>query len=57
MTRTELLDQLRCLTPTQRRTVLACAKTIRAARNAGDNRRAAQIASHLVTPGRPVVIH
>ena len=57
MTRTELLDDLRRLTPAQRRTVLACAKTIRTAREAGDQRPAAQIVAHLVKPGRRVVVH
>ena len=57
MNRTELLDELRRLSPAQRRTVLACAKTIRAARDAGDDRPAAQIVAHLVQPGRRVVVH
>lgn len=57
MTRTELLDDLRRLSPTQRRTVLAMARTIRAAREAGDQRPAAQIVAHLVQPGRRVVVH
>ena len=57
MTRTELLDDLRRLSPAQRRTVLACAKTIRAARDAGDDRPAAQIVAHLVQPGRKSVLH
>jgi|GEM_PF-3942021 len=57
MTRTELLDDLRRLTPTQRRTVLAMAHTIRAARDAGDTRPAEVIAAHLVQPGRRVTLH
>ena len=57
MTRSELLDQLATLSPAQRRTVLACAKTIRAARDAGDDRPAAQIVAHLVQPGRKIVLH
>ena len=57
MNRTELLDELRRLSPAQRRTVLACAKTIRAARDAGDDRPAAQIVAHLVQPGRKIVLH
>ena len=57
MNRTELLDELKRLSPAQRRTVLTCAKTIRAARDAGDDRPAAQIVAHLVQPGRRVVLH
>ena len=57
MTRTELLDELRSMTPTQRRTVLAMARTIRAAREAGDVRPAAQLVAHLVQPGRKIVLH
>ena len=57
MTRTELLDDLRRLSPAQRRTVLAMARTIRAAREAGDDRPAAQIVAHLVQPGRKIVLH
>ena len=58
MTRTELLDDLRSLSPTQRRTVLAMARTIRAAREAGDDRPAAQIVAHLVqTAARRTVLH
>ncbi len=57
MTRTELLDDLRRLTPTQRRTVLAMALAIRAARDAGDTRPAEVIAAHLVQPGRRVTLH
>ena len=57
MTRTELLDELRSMTPTQRRTVLAMARTIRAAREAGDVRPAAQLVTHLVQPGRKIVLH
>ena len=57
MNRTDLLDELRRLSPAQRRTVLACAKTIRAARDAGDDRPAAQIVAHLVQPGRKSVLH
>lgn len=57
MTRDELLTHLATLPPTQRRTVLAMARTIRAARDAGDQRPAAQIVAHLVQPGRRVVLH
>jgi len=57
MTRTELLTHLATLTPTQRRAVLAMARTIRAARDAGDQRPAAQIVAHLVQPGRKIVLH
>jgi hypothetical protein len=57
MTRTELLASLATLTPTQRRTVLAMAKTIRAAREAGDTRPAAQIVAHLVQPGARRLVH
>lgn len=57
MTRTELLDDLRRLTPAQRRTVLACAKTIRAARDAGDQRPAEVLVAALVQPGRKTVLH
>jgi hypothetical protein len=57
MTREQFIDQLRRLTPAQRRTVLAMARTIRAARAAGDTRPSAQIVAHLVQPGRRVVLH
>lgn len=57
MTRTELLDHLATLTPAQRTTVLAMARTIRTARDAGDDRPAAQIVAHLVQPGRKSVLH
>jgi hypothetical protein len=57
MTRTELLTHLATLTPTQRRTMLAMAKTIRAAREAGDRRPAAEIVAHLVQPPRRTVLH
>jgi hypothetical protein len=57
MTRDELLTHLATLTPSQRRTVLAMAKTIRTARDAGDTRPAAQIVAHLVQPGRRTVLH
>jgi len=57
MTRTDLLAELRRLTPAQRRTVLAMARTIRAAREAGDDRPAAEIVAHLAQPGRPTVLH
>ena len=57
MTRTELLDDLRRLSPAQRRTVLAMARTIRAARDAGDTRPSAEIVAHLVQPGRRTVLH
>ncbi len=57
MTRTELLDDLRRLTPTQRRTVLTAALAIRAARDAGDPRPAEVIAAHLMQPGRHTVLH
>lgn len=57
MTRTELLDDLRRLSPTQRRTVLAMARTIRAAREAGDQRPAEVLVAALVQPGRKTVLH
>ena len=57
MTRTELLDHLATLSPAQRRTVLAMARTIRTAREHGDDRPAAQLVAHLVQPGRRVVLH
>lgn len=57
MTRTELLTELRRLTPAQRRTVLTAALAIRIARDAGDSRPAAQIVAHMVQPGRPAVVH
>lgn len=58
MTRSELLHELQSLTPSQRRTTLAMAKTIRAARDAGDDRPAAQIVAHLVQPAaRRTVLH
>ncbi len=57
MTRTELLDDLRRLTPTQRRTVLTAALAIRAARDAGDTRPAEVIAAHLMQPGWRTVLH
>ncbi len=57
MTRSELLHELQSLTPSQRRTTLAMAKTIRAARDAGDDRPAAQIVAHLVQPDRKIVLH
>lgn len=57
MTRTELLTTLESLTPAQRRAVLQMARTIRAAREAGDTRPAAEIVAHLVQPGRRVVLH
>lgn len=57
MTRTDLLTHLAALTPTQRRTVLAMAKTIRAARDAGDTRPAEVIVAALVQPGRRTVLH
>lgn len=57
MTRDELLDHLATLTPAQRRTVLAMARTIRAARDAGDRRPAEAIVAHLVQPGRRTVLH
>lgn len=53
--RTDLLDDLRRLTPAQRRTVLAMARTIRAARAAGNTRPAAQIIAHLARPQRQVL--
>lgn len=57
MTRTELLDDLRRLSPTQRRTVLLMARTIRAARDAGDQRPAEVLVAALVQPGRKTVLH
>ena len=57
MTRSELLHELQSLTPSQRRTTLAMAHTIRAARDAGDTRPAEVIAAHLVQPGRRVTLH
>ena len=57
MTRSELLDQLATLSPAQRRTVLAMARTIRTAREAGDRRPAEAIVAHLVQPGRRTVLH
>lgn len=57
MTRTELLTELRRLTPAQRRTVLTAALAIRAARDAGDTRPAAQIVAHLVQPGARRLVH
>jgi hypothetical protein len=57
MTRTELLTHLATLTPAQRRTMLAMAKTIRVAREHGDTRPAAEIVAHLVQPSRRVVLH
>ena len=57
MTRSELLDQLATLSPSQRRTVLAMARTIRTAREAGDDRPAAQLVAHLVQPPRRTVLH
>lgn len=57
MTRQQLLDELRRLTPTQRRAVLRMARTIRAARDAGDTRPAAQIVAHLVQPAPRRVVH
>ena len=57
MTRTELLTHLAALTPSQRALTLSLARTIRAARETGDQRPAAQIVAHLVQPGRRVVVH
>lgn len=57
MTLPELLTALRRLSPAQRATVLACARTIRAARAAGDDRPAAEIAAHLVQPGARRLVH
>lgn len=57
MTRTELLTHLATLTPTQRRAVLAMARTIRAARDAGDQRPAEVLVAALVQPGRKTVLH
>jgi hypothetical protein len=57
LTRTELLDELHRLTPAQRRITLAMARTIRAAREAGDTRPAEVIVAHLVQPGRRVTLH
>lgn len=57
MTREQFLSHLATLTPTQRRVVLAMARTIRTAREAGDQRPAAEIVAHLVQPARRVVLH
>jgi hypothetical protein len=53
----ELLTELRRLTPTQRSAVLTAALAIRAARDAGDTRPAAQIVAHLVHPGARRLVH
>lgn len=57
MTREQFIDQLRRLTPAQRRTVLAMARTIRVARDAGDQRPAEVLVAALVQPGRKTVLH
>lgn len=57
MTRDDLLTHLAALTPTQRRTVLAIARTIRTARAAGETRPAEVIVAPLVQPGRRAVLH
>lgn len=57
MTRQELLTALRDLPPAKRRAVLSMALAIRAARDAGDSRRPAEIVAHLVQPGARRLVH
>ena len=57
MTRQELLTALRDLPPAKRRAVLSMALAIRAARDAGDTRPAAEIIAHLVQPGARRLVH
>lgn len=57
MTREQFLSHLAALSPAQRRVVLAMARTIRTAREAGDQRPAAEIVAHLVQPSRRTGLH
>lgn len=57
MTNDQLRAALGALSPAQQRIVAEAALVIRAARDAGDTRPAAQIAAHLVQPGCKTVLH
>lgn len=57
LSKTELLAHLASLPLNERAQIIRMARTIRAAREAGDPRPAAQIVAGMVQPGRRVVLH